>query len=613
MARKVTCPHCRAETYDTPSCGRCGGNLRGPTPGSPEALKVELEELRKEAINKFSMVSRAQQIHENLSKVVLATFKAIQLTEGVSVEGTQLVVDREKRQFVYTSTEGRGVRLGPGRYSYARVIVAGGGRGKTPKDVGALICEVSEAPINVTFAFPDYDSFGETLRTATNLEDEKLLKPGLIAIDQALMSLSLRTSDDRLGGALLQLRVECADPIKLVRCRDANFADDPDSDGNDSKPDVKPSKSLARDPAQQLMAKGRVRTGQRALNEPDKPWLQRAWEWFYGHERKTQTTYHTRHITMADLFSMIRYELADAVGNAIHNVAVAALYDREDSNRDRLHESLKQYMQKTLEGYGLKILDVVAFQFRSPEYEEFLKQRGDLTLERRRLEEIEREESALRHDRRELHHDENKHVEQLEEEKDLLGLDRKARFGERADQITMEEARRADQLAAEQQERHLTMDQRRLEFERRQLEAEDARQHKQALHALEYHERLQEQQMKLAQQAQNADHNRRLEAVKLIAGFPAEQQFLLAMQYNPELQQAFIAMQHAQSNEDKVQLAQQFQGQVQQIYGDQSDQTNALLIEAAKALGLAVSARVHDQAPPLQVKVEHVSNRGPQE
>ena len=41
--------------------------------------------------------------------------------------------------------------------------------------------------------------------------------------------------------------------------------------------------------------------------------------------------------------------------NSIRNVRVADLYDRQDTNRAQLYESIKQYMEKTLEAYGLHI------------------------------------------------------------------------------------------------------------------------------------------------------------------------------------------------------------------------------------------------------------------
>jgi hypothetical protein len=88
----------------------------------------------------------------------------------------------------------------------------------------------------------------------------------------------------------------------------------------------------------------------------------------------------------------------------------------------------------------------------------------------------------------------------------------------------------------------------------------------------------------------------------------AEQQLLLAMQYNPDLKQAFVAMQDSRSNEDKVAMARDFQVRVQSICGDQSQQTNNLLTETAKALGLAVSGRIQDQASmrPQQVILQQV-------
>ena len=121
--------------------------------------------------------------------------------------------------------------------------------------------------------------------------------------------------------------------------------------------------------------------------------------------------------------------------------------------------------------------------------------------------------------------------------------------------------------------------------------------------ALDYQTQLQTQQMQHLQEMQNAEHNRRLEAIKLIAGYPPDQQFLLAMQYNPDLQKAFGDMQQARAREDKLEMARQFQEQLQGIYGKQSELSNALLIEAARQLGLILSEQTKSQAPPSQQHV----------
>jgi hypothetical protein len=555
MARKVTCPHCGAQTYDTPSCGRCGGSLRGPKAEAPEKQEDPVEA---ELVYKIGMLQRAQQIGETLSKVVLARYETIQRTAGVDLASTKLVVKRERAQFIYFNAESSPVQLRPGRYELGRIMVAGRGR---PDDRGCLVCEVSQDPITVTFVFPDFESFDQNLIS----HDRPLILRG---IQEALNSLSMRTSDDQLGGALLQLRLACNEPIKLVRCRDYTRWADHDS------PLVQVNKRLVKEPAKSL-------------------W-QRAWDWLVSNppeEPGVRETFRTGEITLKDLYPMIRHELAEAVCNSIRNFTVEALYDRQDTNRARLHESIKGYMEKTLEGYGLRIIDVVAFQFRSPDYEEFLKRRGDVSLNRRTLAEIERNETDLRRQRRELDQEEFEHVESLEEKKDLLALDREGRVQERT-----------DRLAQDKQTRQLTMEAQRLEFERQQQDAEDERQHRQTLRALEYQEKLHEMQAKLLEQTRDAEHNRRLEAIQLIAGYPPEQQFLLALQYNPELQQAFVALQQAQSNDQKVEMAQQFQTQIQSIYGHHSEQTNQLLLAAAQALGLAVSSRLKDQ-PPVEVKI----------
>jgi len=205
------------------------------------------------------------------------------------------------------------------------------------------------------------------------------------------------------------------------------------------------------------------------------------------------------------------------------------------------------------------------------------------------FEKFEVEALRLKQEKLNLEHEDYKQTEKIEEEKEILSLDRKARM----------------------QEREYELENTRLAFERQQREADERLQHEQTLRALEYHERLQASQAKLLQDAQNAEHQRRFEAVKYLAGKPPEEQLILAMQFNPELQQAFIALQDAKSNEQKVAMAQHFQGQIQDIYGAQSEQTNQLLLAAAQALGLAASSKSKDAAPPLQVKIHNVSGEGP--
>ena len=418
MARKVTCPHCKAQTYDTPTCGRCGGVL----PRVKDQLTPEQEQEQKvqgELVYKIGMLKRAQDIKKQMKKIVLAKFKAIQIADGLAISDGKVVVERERRQYVYTSHHPRPVLLRPGQYSLAKVMVAGGGRSD---DVGCLTIEVSEVPIPVTFVFPDLQSFDDNL---IGSDDDGVILRG---IQGALNSLSLRTADDRLGGALLQVRLHCTDPIKLVRCHDA-IAVEP------------------KDPMEQ--------TGfsKREYREPRKNIFLRAWDWFCGQEPPPRTlikeTFETnKQVTLADLYPMIRYELAEAIGNSIRRLKVEALYDKQDSTRPLVSADIKQYMEKTLESFGLQITDVVAFQFRSPEYEEFLQRRGDASLAKQNLEN-EESEAQVRLARRNLGHEEFRHVEELEEQKDLLALDRNARLKANEDQIAAAEAARADQLASQ--------------------------------------------------------------------------------------------------------------------------------------------------------------------
>lgn len=561
MARKIICENCNAETYDTPSCGRCGASIARSSNANTLTDEQKERIAWAKLVYRIGMVERAEQVNEKLKAITLARFEAVQDIDGVKMSNTKVVVERGRNQFVYTNSDQNPVKLAEGQYSLGKIMLAGGG---TSTEFAGLICEISTTPITMTFVFPDRQSFND------GLFDGKKPPPNwlqLELIDEAVNSLSLRTSDDHLGGATLQIRLHCEDPIKLIRCQDGQL-------GRKFK---------------SPLGKPGLDSPETTIAVPDKRWWwKRMWDNLRGEEpiRERTITTETRrikNITMADLYPLIRLELAEAIGNSIRDFGVQALYNKQDTNRDRLHESIKRYMEKTLQGYGLKIADVVAFQFRSPDYEEFLQQRGDNTLQKQRLEN-DKMSADNRRSKGELDHEEFKHIENLEKEKDHLGVDRGEELQKKLDEIASKRLHRNNQLETEKQNHHLTLERQRLEFEREQRDAETKR-------ALEYHAQLQQQQLKVIQEMQNADHERRLAAVKLIASYPPDQQFLLAMQYNPELQMAFVALQQAKSQQDKLIMAESFQHQIQTIYGQQSDQTNALLIEAAKQLGLVASAK----------------------
>src|SRR6266404_3485924 len=165
---KVTCPHCNAETFNKPFCMRCGGAL-----GAPNAKKQS-----KDLVSNISAALRAEAIEDNLKDVVLATFKTRQIVDDAEFESTELVVEKNKRQFIFTSTANKGVRIGPGKYSMAKIVAAGGG--KRVKDLATLICEVTEAPINVTFTFPDKLAYLNSIKAyfpEAKLDDKAPTKP----------------------------------------------------------------------------------------------------------------------------------------------------------------------------------------------------------------------------------------------------------------------------------------------------------------------------------------------------------------------------------------------------------------------------------------------------
>jgi hypothetical protein len=546
MARKITCPHCHAETYDTPSCGRCGKPLRAPAAPSAKDDNVYY---------RFGILEPAIAFDANAQRTVLAEFKMIEAGSDEEIAAKVLVVNKDRQQHVYTSLEHAPLRLGEGRYSLGKIVVGGQGR---PRDAGYLVCDVSATPIPVTFSLPDTGFIGaDVIEKLEHLKqhggDESGWQYIYDQLGESINKLNLRTSDDFCGTGLLQMRLCCTDPLQLAR---------------------------------RFPEHRRLQLQSASPNTDRWPfsWLV---DWLTGSE-PLKEAYTATPITLKDLYPVIRLELAEAVCNSVRNFTADALYDRQDSNRSRLHASIRDYMQTTLDGYGLRIEDITAFQFRSTKYEAFLQERADVMLGRQRFDDIERKEADIRRDRRALEHAEFADIEHNEEGKDTLTHERDLRTLERQGQ-TQE---REDGLARDQQSRRLSMEEERQQFEQRQQ-----------LRQLEVYEKYQAGQLKLQQDALDAEHRRRLEAIKLIAGYPPEQQFLLALQYNPELQQAFVALQHARSNEDRVAMAQGFEVQVQKIYGTQSEQTNELLKEAARALGIAVSAKIKEAAPP---KPQHV-------
>src|SRR4051794_11823646 len=111
MARKVTCPHCNSETYDTPSCGRCGKSLRDP------GEENTVDKVRAKLSFKYGLFERAETVEDKFAEIVLAQFKSVRSDADESTASTKLVVKKDRRQYVYTSIDKAPTLLGEGQYS----------------------------------------------------------------------------------------------------------------------------------------------------------------------------------------------------------------------------------------------------------------------------------------------------------------------------------------------------------------------------------------------------------------------------------------------------------------------------------------------------------------
>jgi hypothetical protein len=247
-------------------------------------------------------------------------------------------------------------------------------------------------------------------------------------------------------------------------------------------------------------------------------------------------------------------------------------------------------MQTTFDTYGLKIERVSAFRFICPRYEELLKRRGDIALDREQLVDRKQELEIGRQQRR-MAAEEAQDVSHVETETEMhMASDLAARERHEIKEAR-ETERDRDLLRAEQLQRRLEMDgaarqyeiEMKLKEERTRLEL----QREKMKLAMEMHGEA----LRLQDQQQESQLNRRIRMLKEYANLPPDSVLTIALAENPQLAAAYAASVQAGNQREQMQMQEKFRDELSKSYASNNEQYTALLQEAVKQWGQYQSAK----------------------
>lgn len=164
------------------------------------------DEPKDEDLNKwYGLHMRAETAAAMHQRIVVARFETIWPADNTEADRPQrrrVTVQPKTRTFMTSMRHTKPRVLGPGRYNVGDLWIGlDDDTGNSTADVRVGICAtVDDLPFTVPFVFPDH----------------LLLKQDDDA-QWALQSLSIRTSDNLLGAARLEMSLECHDPFRLIR------------------------------------------------------------------------------------------------------------------------------------------------------------------------------------------------------------------------------------------------------------------------------------------------------------------------------------------------------------------------------------------------------------
>jgi hypothetical protein len=498
--------------------------------------------------NRFGLKRRAEQTREAHAAITLARF------EVLSAEGTdagqrpprRVRVQRGERTVLLSPTTAQPRELSPGVYTVANLFVPGRDSTSAEQHQLAICCTVSELPVTATFVLPDHLSLEELEETP----DER----------EALKSLSVRTSNGILGAVRVQISLRVQSPRRLIHSLGTDHLDRhlPETEQKvlDQRPHLEPGRGIVGatvHAGMALLSRLLLRKG------PPEPLEPELWT-------------RARSLTIADVYPRIRHELLSVIRATVHQETAASLYDTVEV-RERVQQDIQRYLAETLDDFGLAVDRVSAFQFFSPDYEELLENRGKLAIAAEELVDV-RTHVAVQDEYREIN--KGKAIKDAAAEGEVK--------------------RHLDEHKDADEDRRRGREGKQRAFDRDQREADEGQEVRSMLArgqaALQLAGQLQQMNLEAQEKQRDAEHRRKLEVLRLMAGRPPEEQLVLALSYDSQLQHAFVAAQQARSEQEKLAMAQRFQDQLVAVYGQQSGQVNTLLLEAARQLGAVAVKRV---------------------
>ena len=308
-------------------------------------------------------------------------------------------------------------------------------------------------------------------------------------------------------------------------------------------------------------------------------------------------------LTFAEIYPLIRLELATTLRGSIRDKTAEQLYDTWEI-REKVEDDVKRALEQTLRGFGLRIERISMLQFLSPEYEELLQRRGQIGLRKKAFKD--RQETAL------LNEEEGK-IELAERVRELLseGVIRRTELEEEEKEKAVEDRNEAEHAArrrsldadtrAHQREQLEKDEQLRLRLEKEREEQEiELLQHSQqvALDLWKDREKfkLELEETRIGLQGRQIEQYKALEPDKL---------FLVLMAENPHMVQAFVSTQEAKDANERVEAERRYRAELEKAYGQHSDHMSQVIITAAGQLGRIMGSAIQASRPDRERRLEH--------
>ncbi|QGJ71571.1 Hypothetical protein PBC10988_32780 [Planctomycetales bacterium 10988] len=590
MAAK-SCPHCGEKVYaGVKFCANCG-------------IEVNPIKETEDRVGKAAYYVLSQRAGRNQQKLQQQTIAHVMVTDQLADGSLPNIKRLEVREGTFTvlySPFHGPLMLEPGEHEISDLGVGAEKSfeaGKTTQR--AYICTVARNPLVTEFVLPDAISAREAsdARDLAAHTDLTQRDQQITIAQHTLTSLSMRTADDILGGATMQLVLRCTNPAPMISMLFSSRFDN-------LSPQEKQIFSSQR---QNPKYKGSIG----ALFSYSYDFVKHAFGMSSGPKIPNTIAFS---ISMWDLWTQFRMEFAGAIIQSIRNETAQSLYDTVEV-RDRVAEDISKIMTDSIRLFGMKVDRVSSFRFISPQYEKMLEGRMKNALDRAELSDLEeaediqteRDEIAKKSGARQADNAKFNKTLEAEKERHGIGQDRetqrlknevhieqvdhkhlvdakefnheqsKLEAAERTRmQLEFEKGEMQHRLTSQKDDLQFQKLERMMELQAKQYELEDQRSDRQLDRKLRH---------------EDAEFQRRVTLLKEYAGLPEDSILTIAVAENPKLVQAYTATMKAKGQDEQLTMQKQFRKDIESIYGVNTKQTHELLIEAARQLGSVYTAQ----------------------